>query len=186
MNTGIAAGPCGTVKSFSLPQGPTMTASPRSRSAPQDAELVITRLLNAPRELVFKAWTEPKHLMQWWGPQGFRNTSSNIDVKPGGRFELHMTGPDGVSYPCLGYYEEITPPERIVFIGEAEEGHPCGAGLPPRARVTVTLIDFHGRTELTLHTRFESAAMQQAAMAAGYRIGWEGALERLAEQLAAN
>lgn len=149
-------------------------------------EVVITRLLNAPRELVFQAWTEPQHVMQWWGPQGFQNTECNMDVRDGGAFTLHMTGPDGVSYPCLGRYEEITPPERLVLIGEADERHACGAGLPPRARVTVTLVDFHGRTELTIHTRFETAALLQAAVAMGYRTGWEGAFERLANHLARN
>lgn len=152
-------------------------------AAGETSELVITRLLNAPRELVFKAWTDPAHVMQWWGPAGFQNTECAMEVRAGGAFALHMTGPDGVSYPCLGRYEEIVPPERIVFVGDAAEGHPCGAGLPPRARVTVTLIDFHGRTELTLHTRFESATRLQTATAAGYRMGWEGAFDRLAAHL---
>lgn len=179
---------CGTVATFAVPQDCQMDATTNSRSSRsisvvREQEVTITRLLNAPRELVFQAWTEPRHVMQWWGPQGFRNTDCEMDAQAGGRFALHMTGPDGVSYPCLGYYEEITPPSRIVFVGEADDRHPCGAGLPPRARLTLTLVDFHGKTELTLHTRFESVAMQQAAVAAGYRIGWEGAFERLAELL---
>ncbi len=179
---------CGTVAAFPVSQDCPMDATAKPRSARsvstvKGQEITITRLLNAPRDLVFQAWTEPGHVMQWWGPQGFHNTACEMDVRNGGRFALQMTGPDGVSYPCLGHYEEITPPNRIVFVGEAGDGHPCGAGLPPRARITVTLVDFHGKTELTLHTRFESVALQQAAAAAGYRIGWEGAFERLAELL---
>ncbi|NQD36794.1 hypothetical protein HPT27_07125 [Permianibacter sp. IMCC34836] len=155
-------------------------------TADQATEVVITRLLNAPRELVFKAWTEPQHVMQWWGPTGFQNTDCQLDLREGGAFALHMTGPDGISYPCLGHYEEISPPERLVLIGEADDRHACGAGLPPRARITVTLVDFHGRTELTIHTRFESATGKQAAVAMGYRTGWEGAFARLADYLRAN
>ena len=184
---GRAALACGTVAFSTVPQEFRMRADHdkhHASSVVSDQELSITRLLNAPRELVFKVWTDPRHVMQWWGPQGFHNTACELDLRPGGRFALQMAGPDGISYPCTGYYEEIVPPERLVFVGEADDGHPCGAGLPPRARVTVTLVDYHGKTELTLHTRFESVAMQQAAMAHGYREGWQGALQRLADELA--
>src|SRR5688500_17668783 len=73
----------------------------------EDRELVITRLLNAPRELVFEAWTDPKQLLQWWGPKGFTNTFHTIEVKPGGVWKFIMHGPDGVNYPNQIIYHKI-------------------------------------------------------------------------------
>jgi uncharacterized protein YndB with AHSA1/START domain len=144
-------------------------------------ELVITRVFGAPRALVWKAWSDPKHVKHWWGPAGFSNSSCEMDFRVGGRFQLQMCAPDGTAYPCTGTFREIVEPERIVFAGEAEEGHPCGAGLPPRALVTVSFAERDGRTTLTLHTRFESVERREAALAAGYGASWAACLERLAE-----
>lgn len=74
-------------------------------------------------------------------------------------------------------------PERIVYDSTADEGHPCGAGLPPRARVTITFADLGDRTALTLHTRFENVARKEAANEAGYSVSWGQALERLADHI---
>lgn len=149
----------------------------------KDTEIVLSRTFNAPRELVWKAWTDPKHIMQWWGPKGFKNSSCASDLRVGGTFHLDMRGPDGNTYPCKGVFREVTAPERIIYDSEADEGHPCGAGLPPRSLVTVTFTEQDNKTTLTLHTRFESAARKEAANLAGYSISWGEALERLAEAL---
>lgn len=146
-------------------------------------EIIITRTFNAPRELVWKAWTDPQHIMQWWGPKGFSNSSCEADLRVGGKFLLHMCAPDGNTYPCTGIYREIVEPERIVYDSEADESHPCGAGLPPRSRVTVTFTEHGNKTTLTLHTRFESVARKDAANQAGYSVSWGEALERLAEHI---
>lgn len=151
-----------------------------------DAELYITRTFAAPRELVWQAWTEPKHIMQWWGPSGFTNTECSTEVRVGGRFRLVMQAPNGDSYPCTGIYREIHAPERIVYDSTADEGHPCGAGLPPRAVVTVSFAEHERHTRLTLHTRFASAARKEAANQAGYSSSWGEALERLAATLLAH
>lgn len=142
-------------------------------------ELVISRTFDAPRELVWQAWTDPKHIMQWWGPQGFSNTSCASDLRVGGTFHLDMRAPDGNTYPCKGIFREVNAPQRIVYDSEADEGHPCGAGLPPRAVVTVTFTEHNQQTTLTLHTRFASAARKEAANQAGYSVSWGQALERL-------
>ena len=146
-------------------------------------ELVITHTLHAPRALVWQAWTDPKHIMQWWGPKGFANSSCAIDLCAGGEFNLVMCAPDGKTYPCKGVCCEINEPVRIVFDSTAEESHPCGAGLPPRARVTITFAEYAGETTITLHTIFESTARKDAANQAGYSINWDDALGRLARHI---
>jgi uncharacterized protein YndB with AHSA1/START domain len=146
-------------------------------------ELIITRTFNAPRALVWQAWTDPKHIMQWWGPAGFNNETCESDLRVGGRFQLAMRAPDGNVYPCIGTFREVIEHERIVYDGEAAEGHPCGAGIPPRAVVTISFAEQQGKTHLTLHTRFASAERKEAAGAARFVVSWEEALERLAEHL---
>ncbi|HWZ21753.1 MAG TPA: SRPBCC family protein [Cytophagaceae bacterium] len=80
-----------------------------------DRELTISRLLNAPRELVWEAWTNPEHIKNWWGPDGFTNTIETMDVKPGGIWEFVMHGPDGTDFKNKSIYKEVVKPERIVF-----------------------------------------------------------------------
>lgn len=147
---------------------------------PTDSEVVITRTFDAPRRLVWQAWTDPQHIMRWWGPAGFNNETCESDLRVGGRFRLEMRAPDGNVYPCIGTFREIVEHERIVYDGEAAEGHPCGAGIPPRAVVTISFADTQGKTHLTLHTRFASTERKQAAAAARFVVSWEEALERLA------
>jgi uncharacterized protein YndB with AHSA1/START domain len=80
-----------------------------------DREILITCLLNAPRELVWKAWTNPKHVAQWWGPRGFTTTIEKMDVRSGGVWKHVMHGPDGVDYPNKSVFKEVVKPERIVY-----------------------------------------------------------------------
>ena len=153
--------------------------SEKKPNNPTGHELVITRTFDAPRALVWKAWTDPAHVMKWWGPNGFSNSSCESELLVGGRFHLNMCAPDGNSYPCNGIYREIREPERIVYDSEADESHPCGAGLPPRSLVTITFVEHDNKTTLTLHTRFETVVRKDAANQAGYSISWGQALERL-------
>ena len=154
-------------------------------SATADTEIVLSRTFDAPRALVWKVWTDAKHVMQWWGPEGFGNSSCESDLRVGGRFVLNMCAPDGNTYPCTGIYREITEPERIVYDSEADESHPCGAGLPPRATVTVSFAERNGKTHLTLHTCFANAERKQAAADARFVVSWEEAMDRLGEALRA-
>ncbi|MGZ3593758.1 MAG: SRPBCC domain-containing protein, partial [Syntrophales bacterium] len=83
--------------------------------------LVITRFFDAPRDIVFKAWTDEKLVAQWWGPNGFANPVCELDARPGGAIHIDMRGPDGVVYPMKGIFHEIAEPERLVFTSSAIE-----------------------------------------------------------------
>ena len=98
-----------------------MPASNPKRSSVTD-ELVLTRTFDAPRELVFQAWTNPKRLAEWWGPKGFTNPVCEVDVRPGGAIRIDMTGPDGTVYPMGGTFREVVPTERLVFSATAIGG----------------------------------------------------------------
>src|SRR5262249_6024906 len=102
----------------------TMT---KTDAAALTRELLLGRTFDAPRELVFKAWTDPKHLAQWWGPLGFTNPVCEADARPGGKWRIVMRGPDGGDFPHGGEYLEVTPYERIVMTNALEgDFHPFG------------------------------------------------------------
>ena len=112
-------------------------------------ELILTRIYGAPRSLVFKAWTDARHMARWWGPRGFTNPVCEVDVCPGGLIRIDMRGPDGTTYPMKGVFQEIRELERLVFTSTAledEHGKPLLEILN-----TVTFDDFKGITKLTLH-----------------------------------
>src|SRR5271156_6753607 len=92
-----------------------------------DREIVITRIVDAPRELVWEAWTDPKHVAQWWGPRGFSTTIEEMDVRPGGVWRHTMHGPDGTNYPNKSVFTEVVKHERIAFShGGGKKGGPGG------------------------------------------------------------
>src|SRR5262249_17479359 len=85
--------------------------------------VVITRIFDAPRELVFKAWTDPVHVARWWGPKGFTNPVCEIDLRVGGELRIVMRAPDGAEHPMKGVFQEIEPPARLVFSNIAIDAH---------------------------------------------------------------
>lgn len=105
-------------------------------------------MIDAPRELVFNAWTDPLHLEQWWGPKGFTNSFQEFDLRSGGNWHFVMHGPDGVDYKNHSVFVEIMKPERIVF------DHVSG----PKFRVIATFTDRGDKTKLTFRMLFASAA----------------------------
>ena len=117
------------------------------------AAIIATRVYDAPRALVFKVWSDPKHLAQWWGPDGFTTTTSAFDMRPGGVWRFVMHGPDGRDYQNRIIFDEITPPERIVY------RHDGGEDVEPvQFAQTVTFEDLgNGQTLLTWHGTFPSA-----------------------------
>ena len=118
-----------------------------------DREMVITRLIAAPPELVFEAWTDPVHLAAWWGPNGFTTTTSAFDMRPGGVWRFVMHGPDGRDYENRITYEEIVRPERIVY------RHGGGDDVEPVSfNTTVTFAPEDGKTRVTLRAVFPTAA----------------------------
>jgi len=144
-----------------------------------DREIVMTRLFDAPRELVFKAWTDPEHVAQWWGPNGFTNTIHEMDVRPGGVWRFVMHGPDSVDYKNKIIYLEIVKPERLVYSHGADDG-----GEPEQFHVTVTFAEQGGKTHLTMRTLFESAAERNKTVEFGAIELGNQSLARLEEHLA--
>jgi uncharacterized protein YndB with AHSA1/START domain len=146
-----------------------------------EREVALTRVFDAPRELLFKCWTEPEHLKQWWGPSVFTNPVCEVDLRIGGAWRIVMRAPDGVEYPGGGVYREIVPPERLVFTNGAldKDGNPIIDGV-----TTVTFADYGGKTKLTLQTRATALVSYAARMLEGMEAGWTQSLERLAEKLA--
>ncbi len=144
-----------------------------------ERELVITRIFDAPRNVVFQAWTEPGRAARWWGPQGFVTTYCDMDVRPGGAFRVCMRSPEGVDHWKQGVYREVVEPERLVFTfaWEDAEGKPIRQTL-----VTVTFAEHGDKTALTLH----QAVFETVALRDEHQRGWASTLQRFAEYLAEN
>lgn len=152
-----------------------------SGAAPaKEAEVTITRIFDAPRELVFKAWTDPKHLAKWFGPKGFTNPVCEADARVGGTWHIVMRSPDGTEHPCGGVYREVVRPERLVFtnIATDKDGNPILDGL-----TTVIFEEHAGKTKLTLQTRATAVVEYAVAHLKGMEAGWTQSLERLGEEL---
>lgn len=114
--------------------------------------IVTTRTYDAPPALVWKAWSDPKHLAKWWGPNGFTTTTSAFDMRPGGAWRFVMHGPDGRDYQNLVAYEEVVEPVRIVYRHSDPEG-----AEPVSFHTTVTFEDLGGKTRLTMSAVFPTA-----------------------------
>jgi uncharacterized protein YndB with AHSA1/START domain len=156
-------------------------ASASAAASAMEREVVITRVFDAPRELVFRAWTDPQHLSQWWGPKGFTNPICQVDARLGGAWHIVMRAPNGAEYPCGGVYREFAPPARLVFTNVAmdKDGRLIIDGL-----TTVTFAEHGGKTKLTLQTRATGLVSYAPQMLAGMEAGWTQSLDRLAEKLA--
>lgn len=150
--------------------------------------IIVTRVFNAPRVLVFKAWTDPAHLARWWGPKGFTTPFCRVDLRPGGLFHYCMRSPEGRDIWGIGVYREIVAPERIVYTDAFAdaEGNPVpptyygmSAGHPPETLVTVTFTEHEGRTRLTLEHSIPESVEERK----GTEQGWNEMLDRLAEAL---
>lgn len=142
-----------------------------------DRELTITRIFDAPRELVFRAFTEPDRYAKWLGPAGFEATSVTIDLRPGGRWRTCIrSAADGAEQWSSGTYREVVAPERLVFTFAWETDDVAGE----QTVVTVQLADLAGKTELTFHqTTFDDVADRDS-----HRRGWASSFDKLAESLA--
>lgn len=160
-------------------------SSPAAKA--EERALVITRDFDAPRSLVFKAWTDPDQVMNWWGPKGFTTPFCSIDLRPGGIFHYCMRSPEGKNFWGRGVYREIVPLERIVctdsFSDEKGNVVPAthygmSADFPLEMLLTVTFEEHEGKTKLTLrHVGIPSAEGDSC------NTGWTESLERLAEHL---
>ncbi|AKB13025.1 Uncharacterized conserved protein YndB, AHSA1/START domain [Methanosarcina thermophila] len=153
-----------------------------------DQELVITRVFDAPRDLVWKAWTEPEHVMEWWGPKGFTAPIVKTDFRVGGKSLLCMRSPEGEDYWSTGVYREIVEPEKIVTTDSFSDAqgnvvpashYGMSGDWPSELLVTVTFEEDDGKTKLTLrHEGFPDRENRDLAKA-----GWSESLDKLAEHL---
>lgn len=143
-------------------------------------EIRLTRDYDAPRELVWKALTDPAHVEVWWGPDGFTNTTEKIDVRPGGSWVFVMHGPDGKDYPNAITYREVTEPERLVFRhGTGETENP-----DEDFGTVITLEDLGGRTRLTMTSTFKDKAARDFVIRNfGAVEGGKQTLQKLADHL---
>jgi uncharacterized protein YndB with AHSA1/START domain len=143
-----------------------------------EREMITKRVFDAPRELVFEAWTNPDHLRRWWGPQGFTLTVETFDFRPGGVWRYLMHGPDGTDYDNKITYLEIVRPERLVYShGDDREDE--------QFRVTVTFAEPDGKTEVTMRSVFSSPEELQFVIREFHADeGAKSTFERLAQHLA--
>lgn len=143
----------------------------------------ITRVFDAPRDLVFAAWTEPKHITQWWGPEVFTTPHAEIDLRPGGRFLFQMADPDGNLYPASGIVESVDAPRSLVMISRAMEDEQGNSALEVRNVITFDEID--GKTKITMVMDVLHVLPAMYEGLTYMDIGWNQSLDKLEKHLAA-
>lgn len=156
-----------------------MTA-PAKASTYGQGSVTLTRIFDAPRTLVWKAWTDPKMMGQWFGPRGFTSIVHELDVRVGGSLRIVMRGPDGNEYPMKGEFREVISPERLVFTNIATDND--GKHLL-ESETIVILSESEGKTTLTLQTCAVGLAPIAPQMLAGMETGWNQSIDKLAELL---
>jgi uncharacterized protein YndB with AHSA1/START domain len=143
-------------------------------SSDSDKEIVITRLLNAPRELVFEVWTSPTHVDKWWGPDGFTNVTKKMDVRPGGEWVYVMHGPNGKDFDNRIRFVEIEKPAKLVYL------HDSGIDNDPSEFKTVVTFEAQGKqTKVTLTSVFKTKEAKELVVREFGAI--EGAKQHLAK-----
>ena len=159
-------------------------------AATPSKDFVISRVFDAPRDLLWRCFTEPERMRQWWGPKGVKVVKSQMDFRVGGTYHYGMQNPDGQLMWGRMIYREISPPERIVFINSFSDEtgglgrHPLAPQWPLQMLSIFTFEDAPGgKTRFTVHwSPYEATAEEQAVFDAGHdsmTMGWSGTLERL-------
>jgi uncharacterized protein YndB with AHSA1/START domain len=155
-----------------------MTAAVRK----PDVDVTVARVFDAPRDLVFKAWTDPKQLAQWWGPAGYTTSRCEVDSRPGGHMQIQMHAPDGTIYQWESTFRDIDPPKRILFDSAVADRN---GNLLFKGIHTVTFEENNGKTRLTVHSLANAVTPAGAEALKGMPDGWSDCLGRLAEVLTA-
>jgi uncharacterized protein YndB with AHSA1/START domain len=146
-----------------------MTAPSDSATLEAGPELVITRIFDAPPSLVFKAWTQPEHMVRWLGPTNFSASAVRIDLRPGGAWSAVITSPEGKSHGMAGIYREIAPPERLAFTFAWDEEE------AQQMLIALTFRERDGKTEMTFRqTGFRSVESRNS-----HRDGWNECFDKL-------
>jgi uncharacterized protein YndB with AHSA1/START domain len=145
-------------------------------TTPSEREIEMTRLFDAPRELVFDAFTNPEHVPHWFGPRGWSLPGCQIDLRPGGAWRYVLRGPNGEEMGMSGVYQEIPPPERVVTTESFDD-------YPGESVNTLTLTEEDGKTRYTVTVLYPDKDTRDAVLATGMSEGAAETLERLAEHL---
>lgn len=140
-------------------------------------DLTITHIFDAPRDLVFKVWTQPEHIPHWWGPRGYTTLSCEIDLRPDGRWRVASRHADGSETAETGSFREVESPSRLVMTHAWEDR---SGKVGPATLVTVTFVEADGKTTITFHQAGFAAAEDRD----GHRLGWSESFEMLDEYLA--
>lgn len=146
-------------------------------------DAVIERSVAAPRELVWRAWTQPEHLSRWWGPRGFSAPVCRFEARAGGEIYIEMRGPDGTVYPMSGRVLELDPPSRLVFLSAALD--PAGKPLFEVETAVQFSEESSGGTAIRVNARVVSTKPGAEIYLGGMHEGWSQSLERLAALLSA-
>ena len=151
--------------------------------ATDDRELVLTRIIDAPAEKLYRAWTQPELLKQWWAPKLWTTPRAELDVRPGGVGNIVMRSPEGQDMPCPGVYLEVVPNRRLVLTDAYREAWMPSAKL--FMTVIVTFDDLGGgKTRYTARVRHWSAADRETHEKMGFHEGWGRCADQLAELVA--
>ena len=145
-------------------------------TTPSDREIEMTRLFDAPRELVFETFTNPEHVPHWFGPRGWSVPVCEIDLRPGGAWRYVLRGPNGEEMGMSGVYRELAPPERVVTTESFDD-------YPGESLNTLTLTEEDGKTRYTATVLYADKETRDAVLASGMSEGAAETLDRLAERL---
>jgi len=164
-----------------------MTNETHATAPANEPVLLLERVFNAPRELVWQAWTDPAHISQWFFPRGYSVAHCEIDLRPGGKSVMDMKGPDGTIYPNKGVYLEVDPPSKLSYSDDVDEDETAwGDNAPPSNVQTITFTDLgNNTTRLSVHIQLASVEDRDAMVKMGAREGWASSFEKLDEFLAA-
>ena len=145
-----------------------------------EGTVAITRVFDAPRALVWRAWTEPKMLGQWFGPRGFTSSVPQWELRIGGALRIVMHGPDGNDYPMKGVFREVAPPERLVFSNIAidNDGNHLLEG-----ETTITFSEQGGKTTMVLKSHAVGLVPIAPQMLTGMEAGWTQSIDKMGELL---
>jgi uncharacterized protein YndB with AHSA1/START domain len=146
-------------------------------TTPSEREIVMTRIFDAPRHLVFDAFTKPELLKRWFGPKGWSLVVCDVDLRVGGSWRFVLRGPDGKEMGMRGVYREVQPPERSVHTESFDD-------FPGESTVTAVLVEDRGKTTLTATVRYESQEIRDAVIQSGMEHGAAESYDKLAEMLA--
>ena len=153
------------------------TSAATTIATPSDREITMTRVFDAPRELVYQAHTDAKHIAQWWGPRRLTTTIDALDVSPGGAWRFVQHDPEGNEYAFRGEFREVVPPERLVFTFEFE-------GMPGHIlQQTITFEEHDGKTTVFSTAHFDSVEDRNGMLESGMESGATESWDRLVELL---